>query len=147
MTAFTNSPPPDQPTFVTIDDQYADRYFARFGFAVSRDMVLPVQHALQGHPESGAIWEKFVNAVIARHGFTSTKHEGSLYHGTFNGHRMLICRQVDDLAIGCANADAVRNLARVICTEDGIDLRDEGILESFNGVHQKVGFGKYVMIC
>jgi hypothetical protein len=48
---------------------------------------------------------------------------------------MLICRQVDDLAIGCANADAIRDLVRVICTEDGIDLRDEGILESFNGVN------------
>ena len=121
---------PDQLTFVIIDDQYADLHLTQFGFAVPRDIVFPVQHALQGHPESGARWEKFVNAVSARHGFTSTMHERSLYHGTFHSHRMLICRQADDLAIGCANADAIR----VICTEDGIDLRDEGILESFNGV-------------
>ena len=47
---------------------------------------------------------------------------------------MLISRQVDDLAVGCNNVDAIRDLVRVICTEDGIDLRDEGILESFNGV-------------
>jgi hypothetical protein len=46
---------------------------------------------------------------------------------------MLISRQVDDLAVGCNNVDAIRDLVRVICTEDGIDLRDEGILESFNG--------------
>jgi ABC-type multidrug transport system fused ATPase/permease subunit len=37
---------------------------------------------------------------------------------------MLICRQVDDLAIGCVNADAICNLVRLICTDDGIDLRD-----------------------
>jgi hypothetical protein len=53
--AYANSPPPDQPTFVIIDDQYADWHLTRFGFAVSRDVVLPVQHALQGHPESGAL--------------------------------------------------------------------------------------------
>ena len=44
---------------------------------------------------------------------------------------MLICRQVDDLAIGCVDTDAIKDLVRVICTEDGIDLRDEGILDSF----------------
>ncbi len=87
--ACANSPPPDQPTYAFIDDQYADWYLHCHGIAVSRDMVLPVQHALQGHPESGALWEKFVNTVIARHGFTSTTHERSLYHATYKGHRML----------------------------------------------------------
>ncbi|KAI2490987.1 hypothetical protein MHU86_23589 [Fragilaria crotonensis] len=57
-----------------------------------------------------------------------------LYQGTYKGHRMLICRQVDDMAIGCVNVDAIKDLVRVICAEDGIDLRDEGILNSFNGV-------------
>ena len=132
--AYANSPPPAQPTFVIIDDQYADWYLHHHGVAVSRNLVLPVQHALQGHPESGALWEKFVNAVIARHGFQSTTHERSLYQGTFNGHRMLICRQVDDLAIGCVDIAAVQALVSAICTDDGIDLRDEGILDSFNGV-------------
>ena len=132
--AYANSPPPEQPTFVYIDDQYADWYAARHNVVVHRSMVLPVQHALQGHPESGALWEKFVNKVLTRHGFTSTTHERSLYQGVYAGHRMLICRQVDDLAIGCADTDAIRDLVRVICNEDGIDLRDEGVLSSFNGV-------------
>jgi hypothetical protein len=47
---------------------------------------------------------------------------------------MLICRQVNDLAIRCVDFDAIRDLVRVICSEDGIDLRDEGVLDSFNGV-------------
>jgi hypothetical protein len=132
--AYANSPPPNQPTFVVIDAQYANWYLRRHGRVVPKDMVLPVQHALQGHPESGALWEKFVNAVIARHGFKSTTHERSLYQGTYKGHRMLICRQVDDLAIGCVDINAIKDLVRVICVEDGIDLRDEGVLKSFNGV-------------
>jgi Reverse transcriptase (RNA-dependent DNA polymerase) len=132
--AYANSPPSEQPTFVYIDDQYADWYLNRYGVSVSRDMVLPVQHALQAHPESGALWEKFVNNVIARHSFKSTVHERSLYQGTYKGHRVLICRQVDDMAIGCVDPDAIRDVVRTICDEDGIDLRDEGILDSFNGV-------------
>ena len=143
--AYANSPPPNQPTFVVIDDQYADWYLARYKVAISRDMVLPVQHALQGHPESGALWEKFVNSVIARHGFTSTTHERSLYQGVYKGHRMLICRQVDDLAIGCVDSDAIRDLVHVICSEDGIDLRDEGVLDSFNGVDVEQR-GRYIKI-
>ena len=132
--AYANSPPPDQPTFVFIDNQYADWYLARYGVKLFCDMVLPVQHNLQGHPESGALWEKFVHRVIARHGFMSTTHEQSIYQGIYKGHRMLVCQQIDDLAIGCANPEAVRDLVRTICDEDGIDLRDEGSLNSFNGV-------------
>ena len=88
--AYANSPPPDQPKFVYIDDQYADWYLARHGIALSRNMVLPVQHALQGHPESGALWEKFVKSVIARHGFRAMVHEQSLYQGTFDCIRDLV---------------------------------------------------------
>ena len=47
---------------------------------------------------------------------------------------MLICRQVDDLAIGCADPDATHDLVATICNEDKIDLRDEGIVDSFNSV-------------
>jgi hypothetical protein len=132
--AYANSPPPDQPTFVYIDEQYADWYCARTGNPISRDMVLPVQHALQGHPESGALWERFVNKVLSRHGFESTTHERSLYKGSYDGHKMLISRQVDDLAIGCHSVESIRKLVNIICLEDKIDLRDEGILNSFNGV-------------
>ncbi len=41
---------------------------------------------------------------------------------------------MDNLAIGCRNVKSIRKLVAVICTEDKIDLRDEGALKSFNGV-------------
>ena len=81
----TNAPPPDQPAFVYIHDQYAVWYLARHGVAVSRDMVLPAQHALQGHQESEALWEKFDNTVIAQHGFKATSHKQSIYQGIYKG--------------------------------------------------------------
>jgi hypothetical protein len=72
--------------------------------------------------------------MSARHGFSFTPHERSLYHGVYKGQRMLICRQDDNLAIGCVDLATVRDLVTSICTDDGIDLRDKGILTSFNGV-------------
>ena len=47
---------------------------------------------------------------------------------------MLISRQVDNLVIGCRNVDSIQRLVAIICSEDEIDLRDEGILTLFNGV-------------
>ena len=44
--AFAHSPPPKQPTFVQIDDAYADWYKHKFGKKIDRTLVLPVQHAL-----------------------------------------------------------------------------------------------------
>jgi hypothetical protein len=124
--AYANSPPPDQPTFVYIDEQYADWYAVTYGIDISRDNVLPVQHALQGHPESGSLWERFLNKVLARHGFASTTHERSIYTGVFDGFRMLISRQVDDLAIGCINADSIRKLVAIICSKDkNLDIDEQ----------------------
>ena len=58
----------------------------------------------------------------------------------------LICRQLDDLASGCVVIGAVQDLVRVICSEDGIDLRDEGIWKSFNGVDIKQERDRYIKI-
>ncbi|KAI2497767.1 hypothetical protein MHU86_16709 [Fragilaria crotonensis] len=55
-----------------------------------------------------------------------------LYQGTWDTE----CLYVAKLTIwpSDVNVDAIKDLVRVICAEDGIDLRDEGILNSFNGV-------------
>ncbi|KAI2490990.1 Reverse transcriptase (RNA-dependent DNA polymerase) [Fragilaria crotonensis] len=48
--AYANSPPPDQPTFVYIDEQYADWYAVTYGIDISRDMVLPCPARFTGSP-------------------------------------------------------------------------------------------------
>ena len=57
---YAQSPAPEEPTYVCIDDQYADWYFNKYKTQVDRQMVLPVLHAFQGHPKSGALWEKYI---------------------------------------------------------------------------------------
>jgi hypothetical protein len=49
--AYANSPGPQTPTYDYIDANYAAWYAARFGVTLDRSRILPVQHALQGHPE------------------------------------------------------------------------------------------------
>jgi hypothetical protein len=63
--AFAHSPPPDTPTFVHVDEAYAEWYEDRFGTVLGRHLVLPVPYALQGHPESGRLWEATINAIIS----------------------------------------------------------------------------------
>jgi hypothetical protein len=55
--AYANAPSPDQPTYVRIDDAYADWHRPRHGKEVDRSWVLPVLKALQAHPGPGALWE------------------------------------------------------------------------------------------
>jgi len=45
--------------------------------------VLPVKHALQGHPESPRLWATMINGILtgSTMKFTSTTHEPCLYHG------------------------------------------------------------------
>ena len=116
---------PEQPTFVRIDDQYADWYKARFGVPINHSMVLPV---------CSMRFKAIPNPVPCGRVLSIAGSLVTGYHGVYKGQRMLICRQVDDLAIGCADQETVRNIVTTICQDDGINLRDEGILTSFNGV-------------
>ncbi|KAI2502023.1 hypothetical protein MHU86_12426 [Fragilaria crotonensis] len=134
MNVYANSPPLNQPTFVVIDDQYTDWLVSRSSWCCRLVKWCSLFRTLPRTSRIRCSLGKVCQPVIAQRGFTSTTHKCSLYQGTYKGHRMLICHQVDDLAIGCANIDAIKDLACIICTKDGIDLRDKPILDSFNGV-------------
>eukprot|EP00957_Ditylum_brightwellii_P169197 12878492-Ditylum_brightwellii.AAC.1 len=105
--AYVQSPPPTEPTFMCIDDQYADWYFNKCGTHLDRKMVLPVLHALQGHPESGALWERHVFAILKSLGFTTTTHERCLYCDFHQGKECFICHQVDNFKVAGPNKDTI----------------------------------------
>jgi hypothetical protein len=96
--AFAHSPPPATPTFIIIDDVYAGWFVARYGVGVDRCLVLSVQHILQGHPESGRLWEERINQILSllELAFQSTTHDKTIYRGTFEDETVLLLRQVDD---------------------------------------------------
>ena len=140
--AYAHSPPPSVPTYVSIDDQYADWYKWKYGVDIDRKMVLPVQHALQGHPESGKLWEHTINKVLASPelGFKSTVHDKTIYTTVFKGVKIYLLRQVDDFALACPDESFAAEIYEIIGQkltlpgEKKAPFSNLGLLDDFNGV-------------
>jgi hypothetical protein len=140
--AYAHSPPPETPTFVQIDDAYAEWYFARYNIQIDRKLVLPVQHALQGHPESGRLWEATINRILSSTPlqFKSTTHSRTIYSTTFDGHQILLLRQVEDFALACPTESIAKKVYDII--GKALQLPQEstppfkflGLITDFNGV-------------
>jgi Reverse transcriptase (RNA-dependent DNA polymerase). len=119
--------------YLAIDQQYRDWYSDRKGKTIPEGWVLPVKGSLQGHPDSGEIWQNKINEVIASYGFTSTTHEPCLYRGTFKGHDILICRQVDDMLIAGKYTHIVKSFVAELATRLKVTCSSEPS-EQFNGL-------------
>ena len=140
--AYAHSPPPETPTFVSIDDACAEWYEQRFNKPIDRTKVLPILHALQGHPESGRLWEHHINGILksAEFGFKSTTHDRSIYSAVIEGERVLLLRQVDDFALACSNEPLAERLyARIgqrlqLPSESKPPFKYLGLLTEFNGL-------------
>ena len=91
--AFQQSPPPLKPCYVAVDEAYRDWYLKRHGETLDTNLhVLPLERALQGHPEAGASFERLINNYLIKElGFKSTTHERNLYRGTIEGIDILLC--------------------------------------------------------
>ena len=133
VNAFANADAPSIPTYVRIDDAYADWYYDTFGLQLDRSKCLPAQHALQGHPESPRLWEQFINNILCdKLHLKSTTHERSIYSGMFNGHRILVKRQVDDIAVAAPTIDIAKEIISII--GQSVHIEGNDVLTKFNGV-------------
>jgi len=140
--AYADSPPPETPTFVSIDNTYADWYEHCFKKKLDRSLVLPVLHVLQGHPESGKLWEKHITAILRlpKFGFKSTTHDKSIYSATFEGTKILQLHQVDNFAVACPNEDLAKRLcaqigkALQLPSKDMPPFKYLGLIKDFNGL-------------
>ena len=143
--AYAHSPPPDTPTFVTVDDAYAEWYEHRFSQKLDRSRVLPVLHALQGHPESGRLWESHITSILtsAEFGFKCTTHDRSIYTAVIDNQRVLMLRQVDDFALACPNEALAQRIYANIGTrlqlpsETAPPFKYLGLIKDFNGLDIK----------
>ncbi len=124
--AFAFSPPPQRDTvYIQADPQYVEWYNKQNSTApIDPSYVLPVHHALQGHPESPRLWEGHINTKLNEMGFCNSSHAPCLYHGTYHGSLVLILRWADDfnVAAGTSNVakqiyDEISNVAEQIYDE------------------------------
>jgi hypothetical protein len=77
--AFAEAPPPREPFFMSIDDQYREWWTEHRNLPpIPTGYVLPVRHALQGQPESLRLWETHIHDIlVTRLQFTPTTHENA----------------------------------------------------------------------
>jgi hypothetical protein len=90
--SYAHSPPPEVPTFVSINEAYANWYKDQQGVEIDHYFVLPVLHDLQGHPESGQLWEEHINKILKalELGFKHMMHDHTIYFTTFKGECVLL---------------------------------------------------------
>ncbi|KAG7373304.1 reverse transcriptase RNA-dependent DNA polymerase [Nitzschia inconspicua] len=140
--AFAHSPGPKIPTYVYIDDAYADWYFARFGTHLDRRLVLPVLRALQGHPESGRLWEEHINKILSSDElqFRHTTLDHTIYSTVYKGQKVLMLRQVDDFSIACDDESIAIEIYDIIGRklqlpgEDKPPFKYLGLQTDYNGL-------------
>ena len=116
LNAYAHSPPPATPTYITIDDAYAEWYEDHFNKKVDQSHVLPVLHALQGHPKSGRLWEEHINSILTSPelGFQHMTHDQTIYSAVIDDVTVLLLCQVDDFALACPNEEIAKRIYGLI---------------------------------
>jgi hypothetical protein len=99
---FSEAPPPIQPFFMAIDDQFYTWWTESLGREpILPRYVLPVKHALQGHPEAPHLWEKHIFKILDNLGFQSTMHKKCIYQKMINDEKVVFLSQLDNFAVAC----------------------------------------------
>ena len=133
--AFAEAPPPAAPLYVHIDTQFREWWKSKGRKDIPTNYVLPVQGALQGHPESPRLWSTLINGILVNDfNLNPTTHEPCLYSGTFDGESILFLRQTDDFAIACSKETVARNLIDAINSKMTVNIKYLGLIDRFNGV-------------
>ena len=137
--AFAEAPAPKAPLFVKIDKPYREWYQKRYPNEppIPDDYVLPVNGALQGHPESARLWSKLIDNVIRELGLQPCTHEPCLYFTDDyqnTGKRIMFLRQVDDFAVSCEDKQTASKVINAINSKMTINVKDLGMITRFNGI-------------
>jgi len=102
---------------------------------------LPVKHALQGHPESGKLFQRHIDTILnsSELNFYATVLDRCLYCTEYKSETVLLLRQIDDFAVSC-NSEIIANESFGIIgkklqlpNEDKPPFEVFGLLKDFNG--------------
>ena len=77
--AYAHAHPSETPGYLSIDNQHADWYKCKYRNDIDCRQVLPIERALQGHPESGEQWMHHIDSILDKIGFIKAKHDHSIY--------------------------------------------------------------------
>ena len=133
--AYAEAPPPIAKLFVKIDQPFQEWYEEKHSKSIPPNYVLPVQHAIQGHPKSARLWSTHIHNIITKilH-FKSCHHEPCLYKGNYNNKEVLFLRQVDDFALSSKSSTTINKVLLEIENHLKQPLKRLGLLQNFNGI-------------
>jgi hypothetical protein len=157
--AFAEAPPPTVPFYMEADDQFRDWWVNCMKRPpLPKGYVIPINRALQGHPESPRLWHQHIHNILTKEeGFDCCTHEPCLYFKrdpkassegeedhevymkkTANNGFVLILRQVDDFAISGTSREECNKVRQLIQNQMANELHDLGVIKRFNGldIHQ-----------
>ena len=133
--AFAEAPAPKQGFYIRPDKAFRDWWENhKHRPPIPKGYVIPVQSAMQGHPESPRLWEKHADAILRECGLTPTVHEPCLYSGIVNNERVLFKRQVDDFAVAAPSEATANVLFDMIDEKLTFPLKRMGLVTMFNGL-------------
>ena len=83
--------------------------------------------ALQGHPESGKLWEKHINNILMgpELGFKHTIHDRTIYQSINKGHKVLLLHQVGDLMVQTDDENIAKEIFTIIGSKVQLENEDE----------------------
>ena len=97
---------------------------------------------LQGHLESGRLWESLINHIMKIIGFTTTTNDRTIYRDFYKPTEETICllRNVDYFSLACSNESVAKDIYNKIW--DDIQITGEsdkyfaylGLVTYFNGI-------------
>jgi hypothetical protein len=133
--AFAEAGPPRQGINLFIDRSFREWWVSKGRPPIPEGWVVPLQSAMQGHPESPRLWERHIDKIIRSLGLKPTTHEPCLYSGVIEGKRVLLLRQVDDFAVGAPDALTSERVFDMMDEHLKIPLKRLGLVLMYNGVN------------
>jgi len=115
--AFAEAPAPTYKFYMQPNDQFREWWTDCLGKPeLKPDEVIPIYHALQGHPESPRLWDKYITKMLVEEfDFETCTHESCLYYKRDEDNNLiLITRQVDDLKVSAKDSKTCDKIAEAI---------------------------------
>jgi hypothetical protein len=130
--AFGEAPPPKQGFYILPDKAFKAWWVSKGRDPIPDNHVIPVQAAMQGHPEAGRLWEKHIDKILRRDlHLMPTIHEPCLYSGQMDGHRVLFKGQVDDFATAVSHEDIATKIFDALDSKLRMPMRRQGLIHMY----------------
>ena len=133
--AFGEAPPPKQGFFIRPDRAFRDWWESKGRPPIPEGWVVPVLAAMQGHPESGRLWEKHIDHILRKYlRLIPTVHEPCLYCSPEGTPRVIFKRQVDDFLVAVATQLLADKVFDEIDKHLSMPMRRQGLMTFYNGI-------------